>query len=79
MFLRNKQKQIWVFGAIQKDIDNRFIKTVQKRDEDTLLPLVKKFILSGTKIITDGWKAYNNLEQERIHSWHCQSFYRIYQ
>ena len=36
----------------------------KKRDKDTLLPLIKKFILPGTKIFTDGWKAYNTLEQE---------------
>jgi hypothetical protein len=37
---------------------------VQKRDKDTLLPLIKKLIFPGTKIITDEWKAYSNLEQE---------------
>ena len=37
---------------------------MQKRDKDTLLPLNKKFILPGIEIITDGWKVYNNLEQE---------------
>ena len=54
------KKQIWVFGGIQKD--NNTI--VQERDKDTLLPLIKKFNLPGTKIITYGWKAYDNLEQE---------------
>ena len=62
--LRNERKQIWVFGGIQKDNNNSFITTVQKRDKDTLLPLIKKLMLPGTKIITDGWKTYNNLEQE---------------
>ena len=58
------KKQIWVFGGIQKDNGNCFITTVQKRDTDILLPLIKKFILPGTKIITIGWKVYNNLEQK---------------
>ena len=30
----------------------------------SLSSLIKKFILPGTKIITDEWKTYNTLEQE---------------
>ena len=63
-FLRNERKQIWVFCGIQKDNNNCFITVVEKRDKDTLLTLIKKLILPETKIITDGWKAYNTLEQE---------------
>jgi hypothetical protein len=63
-FLKNERKQIWVFGGIEKNSNNCLITIVQKTDKDTHLPLIKKFILPGTKIITNGWKAYNTLEQE---------------
>ena len=48
-FLKNERKQIWAFGGIEKDSNNCFITIVQKRDKDTLLPLIKKFILPGQK------------------------------
>jgi hypothetical protein len=35
-FLKNERQQIWVFGGIEKDSNNCFITTVQKRDRDTL-------------------------------------------
>ena len=63
-FLRNEQKQIWVYGKIQTDNNNCPITTVQKENRDTILPLIKKFNPPRTKIITNRWKAYNSLEQE---------------
>ena len=35
--------------------------TVEHRDEDTLLPIIKKWIKPGTLIISDCWKAYSKL------------------
>ena len=34
-----------------------------KRDEQTLLPIIQKWIKPGTTIISDCWKAYCNLEK----------------
>lgn len=54
----------WVFGGIENESRNSFIFTVEKRDEATLLPLIiKKWIPPGTKIVSDCWKAYTNLEK----------------
>lgn len=54
----------WVFGRIQRDNPkNVFMVTVEKRDEATLLPIIRKFIRPGTTIISDCWKAYTNLER----------------
>ena len=36
---------------------------VDKRDEATLLPLIKRWIEPGTIIISDCWKAYCSLEK----------------
>ena len=35
--------------------------TVEHRDEDNLLPIIKKWIKPGTLIISDCWKAYSKL------------------
>ena len=38
------------------------MKAVEKRDEQTLLPIIKKWIELGTIIVSDCWKAYSKLE-----------------
>uniref|UniRef100_A0A1X7TU20 ISXO2-like transposase domain-containing protein n=1 Tax=Amphimedon queenslandica TaxID=400682 RepID=A0A1X7TU20_AMPQE len=38
--------------------------TVQDRSAATLIPLIKKYILPGTKVISDCWKSYSTLQQE---------------
>ena len=35
--------------------------SVDDRDEKTLLPIIKKHIKPGSTILSDGWKAYINL------------------
>ena len=51
----------WVFGGIDEDSRDSFIFCVDKRDQDTLLPIIKRWILPGTTIISDCWKVYTNL------------------
>ena len=36
---------------------------VERRDRATLLPLIERWIVPGTLIIADGWKAYDCLTQ----------------
>ena len=53
----------WVLGGIESDSRKCFMIAVEKRDEATLLPIIKKWIDPGTTIISDCWKAYFNLEK----------------
>ena len=53
----------WVVGGIESDSRKSFLIPVDKRDEQTLLPIIKKWIKLGTTIISDCWKAYTNLEK----------------
>ena len=49
--------------GIEQDSRKCFLVAVEKRDEATLLPIIKKWIEPGTIIISDCWKAYCNLEK----------------
>ena len=54
-----------VSGSLEesrKTAGNAFLVAVEKRDEQTLLPIIKEWIEPGTIIVSDCWKAYSKLE-----------------
>ena len=53
---------VWVFGGIERGSRKCFLVTVEDRTADTLIPIIKQYILPGTKII--GWKSYSALSEE---------------
>ncbi|XP_074655648.1 uncharacterized protein LOC141909161 [Tubulanus polymorphus] len=54
----------WVFGGIERGNNkNVFMVSVDKRDSDTLIPIIEKWILPGTTIMSDCWEAYSCLNQ----------------
>lgn len=53
----------WVFGGVELTTERRvFAVIVERRDEATLLPLIKQFIAPGSIIRSDCWSAYQNIE-----------------
>ena len=55
----------WVLGGICRDTREFFVVPVPERNRETLLCVIKDNIYKGTAIISDCWKAYNCLEEER--------------
>jgi hypothetical protein len=56
-------REQWVFGAYDVGDKIGWIQLVDSRDADTLLPLVREWCAPGTRIISDGWAAYNRLNE----------------
>jgi transposase-like protein len=54
----------WVFGGVERESGKLFMVPVEKRDSATLIPLIKEWILPGTTIISDCWRAYTCLKDE---------------
>ena len=57
-----KKNTKWVFGGKERiNGDKAFVEVVERRDAKTLIPLIQKWILPGTIIYSDCWKAYSSL------------------
>lgn len=54
----------WIFGGFERESGRMFIVPVPERSKECLLNVIKEWIMPGTTIISDCWKAYNCLENE---------------
>lgn len=52
---------VWVVGGICRETGAVFLKTVRQRNRETLEELILEHVILGTKIITDCWRGYVNL------------------
>ena len=57
----------WVFGGICRETKACFLVPVERRDKETLLPIIRAQILPGTRVMSDMWKAYDCLKDEGYH------------
>lgn len=54
----------WVFGGFERGSGEIFMVPVEARDRATLLPIIEEWILPGSTIHSDFWKAYDCLDDE---------------
>ena len=54
----------WVFGGICRETKACFLVPVERRDKDTLIPIIRAQILLGICVMSDRWKAYHCLQDE---------------
>ncbi|GFT30872.1 DDE_Tnp_IS1595 domain-containing protein [Trichonephila clavipes] len=54
----------WVFGGVQRESNKCFFRVVESRTKEELLKVIHEWILPGTTIISDCWKAYDCLSDE---------------
>lgn len=72
---------MWLFEGIESVSKKKFIVPLvdetEGRSAATLMPLSKKYILPGTIIVSDGWKAHASLRNEGHTHWvvnHSKNF-----
>uniref|UniRef100_A0A914YER6 ISXO2-like transposase domain-containing protein n=1 Tax=Panagrolaimus superbus TaxID=310955 RepID=A0A914YER6_9BILA len=51
----------WFFGGIEVASGRAFMVPVNRRDRDTLIPLIQRHIRPGSIICSDRWAAYANI------------------
>jgi transposase-like protein len=54
----------WVFGGIERGTGRTFLVAVHDRSAETLIEIIKQWILPDTTIISDCWTAYSSLREE---------------
>jgi hypothetical protein len=54
----------WVFGGGESGTGRTILVAVHDRYAETLIGLIKQWILSGTTIMSDCWAAYSSLRDE---------------
>uniref|UniRef100_A0A182F483 DDE_Tnp_IS1595 domain-containing protein n=1 Tax=Anopheles albimanus TaxID=7167 RepID=A0A182F483_ANOAL len=53
--------QVWVVGRICRETKEFFIERVERRDKDTLHPIIVRNVAEQSPIMTDCWRAYYGL------------------
>ncbi len=54
-------RQEWVSGLYDTESKLGYMVFVDKRDADTLLPIIERAVLPGRVIITDEWRANSRI------------------
>ena len=53
----------WVLGIYDTNLRRGIVRLVEARGSAQLLPVIQEHVLPGSVIMTDSWKAYNQLNQ----------------
>ena len=60
---RTIANEVWLFGGVERDTNHVecFITPVERRNHQTLLPLIEEYIRPGSIIFSDMWAAYGGI------------------
>lgn len=58
-------KNVWVFGMLEVGATHRrpILKLVKHHSRRYLLPILRKYVRSGSKILSECWRAYKTVQQ----------------
>jgi hypothetical protein len=54
----------WVFGGVERESGKTFFVPVPDRSAETLMAVIRDWIVPGTTDISDCWEAYCDLEEQ---------------
>ncbi|VDL82932.1 unnamed protein product [Nippostrongylus brasiliensis] len=67
----------WLFRGIEVGSRRAFLKLVRRRGVQTLERIIRRHILPGITIVSDSWRAYNNLTSLPMFYWHLFVNHRL--
>ena len=62
---RAPEKSVWVFGIVDVSTTPAmgFMEIVERRNAETLLPIIEKVVKPGSIIYSDEWRAYGRISE----------------
>ncbi|XP_041485936.1 uncharacterized protein LOC121432146 [Lytechinus variegatus] len=60
----NKGVKVWIVGLVERATNKLILYPVDDRSEQTLLSIIKRHVVTGSTIFTDGWSGYSRLNEE---------------
>ena len=74
--------KVWIFGVVERSSNRLLLFPVDQRDAETLIPIIRKHVRPGSRIFSDSWGAYGELNQlgyEHFSVSHKHTFQKEYQ
>ena len=62
----------WVFGGLDMEPKDGFLVAVDRRNADTLLPVLQEYVITGSTIVSDFMGRIWNSKQLRVSTLDCQ-------
>ncbi|XP_061180588.1 uncharacterized protein LOC133189198 [Saccostrea echinata] len=56
-------QKYWVFGMVERNTRNSVLQ-LERKDRNTIIPIIEKYVEIGSTIYSDMWAAYNGLEND---------------
>ena len=53
----------WCFGGTERRTNKCFVVPVGRRNAATPLPLIRRYVVPGTTIVSDQWAAYSTMKE----------------
>lgn len=73
--------EVWLFGGIERVSGRKFLVPLHEEGQDRsaacLIPIIKRYVLPGSIIVSDKWAAYRTLSAEGYTHWnvnHSEEF-----
>jgi transposase-like protein len=62
---RASEEEKWVFGIVDTSFTpaRGYMEYVERRNTETLLPIIERICLPGTIVVSDGWAAYPGIQE----------------
>ncbi len=53
--------KVWIFGLVERETNRLLLFPVDRRDAAMLIPIIRSHVQPGSRIFSDGWAAYREL------------------
>lgn len=64
--IATQRRRVFFLEGVDQRTNDCFLLEIQRHDAQTIVPLLRTFVLEGSKVITNTWESYNRLNTEEF-------------